>query len=333
MPVNRVVRLKARPRGPVTRESFDIRDEPLPDPGDGQFRVKIDYVSLDPAMRGWMNEGRSYVAPVGLGDVMRAYAVGRIETSRHPQFKEGDAVQGLFGAQAYAISDGRGTTRVDLSLAPMPTWLGGLGMPGLTAYFGLLEVAGAKQGETVVVSAASGAVGQVVGQIAKLKGCRAVGIAGGPDKCRAVTEDFGFDAAVDYKAGRLAEDLKSACPNGIDIDFENVGGEVFDTVLAQMNPFGRVAVCGFISMYNATEPPPGPKNIRMVLVMRLRVQGFIVFDFAKRYREALAELGQWVKEGRLKLREDIREGGLDAFPETLKLLYTGGNFGKLVLKV
>jgi NADPH-dependent curcumin reductase CurA len=206
-------------------------------------------------------------------------------------------------------------------------------MPGLTAYFGLLEVAQAKQGETVVVSAASGAVGQVVGQIAKLKGCRAVGIAGGSEKCRAVTEDFGFDAAVDYKAGRLPEDLRAACPDGIDVDFENVGGDVFDTVLAQMNQFGRVAVCGLISIYNATEPPPGPKNIRMVLVMRLRVQGFIVFDFAKRYGEALAELGQWVKEGRLKLREDIREGGLDAFPDTLKLLYTGGNFGKLVLKV
>ena len=321
MPVNRVVRLKARPKGPVTREAFDIRDEPLPEPENGQFRVKIEYVSLDPAMRGWMSEARSYVAPVALGDVMRAYAVGRIDASRHPELKEGDAVQGLFGVQAYAISDGKGTTRVDLSLAPMPCWLGGLGMPGLTAYFGLLEVAQAREGETVVVSAASGAVGQVVGQIAKLKGCRAV------------TEDFGFDAAVDYKAGRLADDLKYACPNGIDVDFENVGGEVFDAVLAQMNPFGRVAVCGLISMYNATEPPPGPKNIRMVLVMRLRVQGFIVFDFAKRYREVLAELGQWVKDGRIKLREDIREGGLDAFPETLQLLYTGGNFGKLVLKV
>lgn len=333
MPVNRVVRLKSRPSGPVTRDAFDIRDEPLAEPADGQFRVKIEFVSLDPAMRGWMSEGRSYVAPVALGDVMRAYAVGRIDASRHPEFKEGEVVQGLFGAQAYTISDGRGTTRVDLSLAPMPNWLGGLGMPGLTAYFGLLEVAQAKQGETVVVSAASGAVGQVVGQIARLKGCRAVGIAGGPEKCRAVVEDFGFDAAVDYKAGRLADELKSACPNGIDVDFENVGGEIFDAVLAQMNPFGRVAVCGLISAYNATEPPLGPKNIRMVLVMRLRVQGFIVFDFAKRYREALAELGQWVKDGRIRLREDIREGGLDAFPETLQLLYTGGNFGKLVLKV
>lgn len=333
MPVNRVVRLKSRPRGPVSRDVFDIRDEPLPEPAEGQFRVKTEYVSLDPAMRGWMNEGRSYVPPVGLGEVMRAFAAGRVDASRHPQFKEGDAVVGLFGVQSHAISDGKGVTRADVSLAPLPTWLGGLGMPGLTAYFGLIEVGQPKEGETVVVSAAAGAVGQIVGQIAKLKGCRAVGIAGGPAKCRFVTGELGFDAAIDYKAGRLADDLKAACPRGIDVDFENVGGGIFDAVLAQMNPFGRVALCGLISLYNATEPPPGPKNIRMVLVMRLRVQGFIVFDFAKRYAEATAALAAWYKEGRVKFREDVREGGIDAYPETLNLLYTGGNFGKLVLKV
>jgi NADPH-dependent curcumin reductase CurA len=235
--------------------------------------------------------------------------------------------------QQYALSDGAGVGGVDEGLAPLETWLGGLGMPGLTAYFGLYEVARPEAGETVVVSAASGAVGQVVGQLARIKGCRAVGIAGGADKCRMVTDDFGFDAAVDYKAGDLAGQLRAACPKGIDVDFESVGGEVFDTVLAQMNPFGRIAVCGLISSYNATELPPGPKNIRFVLTMRLRMQGFIVFDFARRYGEAIAALSGWLKEGKLKFVEDVREGGIDAYPDVLNLLYTSGNRGKLVLKV
>jgi NADPH-dependent curcumin reductase CurA len=317
----------------VERDIFDIRDEPLPEPGEGEFRVKLSHISLDPAMRGWMNEARSYVEPVALGDVMRALAVGHVEASRNAKFKEGDAVSGRFGVQQYAISNGKGVGRVDERLAPMPTWLGGLGMPGLTAYFGLYEVARPEAGETVVVSAASGAVGQVVGQLAKIKGCRAVGIAGGAEKCRLLIERFGFDAAVDYKAGGLGAQLRTAAPKGIDVDFENVGGEVFDTVLTQMNPFGRIAVCGLISAYNATELPPGPKNIRFVLTMRLRMQGFIVFDFAKRYGEAIAALSGWLKTGKLKLLEDVREGGIDAYPDVLNLLYTSGNRGKLVLKV
>ncbi|MFW6076618.1 MAG: NADP-dependent oxidoreductase, partial [Hyphomicrobiales bacterium] len=309
MTVNRTARLKQRPKGPITGDLFEVRDEPLAEPGDGQFRVRAEYVSLDPAMRGWMSEGRSYVAPVEIGEVMRAFSVGRIEASRHPEYREGEAVVGLFGAQTHPISDGRGVTRADLSIAPMPTWLGGLGMPGLTAYFGLLEVARPKAGETVVVSAASGAVGQVVGQLARLQGCRAVGIAGGPDKCNFITSQIGYDAAVDYKAGRLADDLKAACPDGIDVDFENIGGEVFDTILAQMNPFGRVALCGTMSAFDPAGPPPGPKNLRMVLVMRLRVQGLIVFDFAERWGEALADLARWHQEGRLTFREDVRDGG------------------------
>lgn len=333
MAANRVARLRKRPVGLVTDDTFDIRDEPLPELAEGQFRVRSEYVSLDPAMRGWMSAGKSYVPPVEIGDVMRAYAAGRVEASRHPDFREGDAVAGLFGVQTHAVSDGRGVSRADTSLAPLHTWIGGLGMPGETAYFGLLEVGQAREGDTVVVSAASGAVGQIVGQIARIKGCRAVGIAGGPDKCRFLTEELGFDAAVDYKAGNLAEDLRAACPDGIDVDFENVGGEIFDTVLGQMNRFGRVALCGLISAYNATELPPGPKNLRAFLVMRLKVQGFIVFDFAKRRREATETLGGWLKEGRLKLREDIREGGVDAYPEVLNLLYSGGNFGKLLLKL
>jgi NADPH-dependent curcumin reductase CurA len=284
-------------------------------------------------MRGWISEGRSYVPPVPIGAVMRGYAVGHVEVSNHRDFKPGDAVQGLFGVQQYAVTDGQRVVKVDPAVAPLERWIGGLGMPGWTAYFGLLEVGQPKQGETVVVSAASGAVGSVVGQIAKLKGCRAVGIAGGPAKCRYVTEELGLDACIDYKAGNLAADLKVACPNGIDVYFENVGGPILDTLLLQMNLFGRIPLCGLISAYNATEPPPGPKNLRAVLTQRLRVQGLIVFDWADRIPEAIRELTAWYRQGRLNLREDVREGGLDAFPDVLNLLYTGGNHGKLVLKV
>ncbi|MGI9462750.1 MAG: NADP-dependent oxidoreductase [Aestuariivirgaceae bacterium] len=332
MTMNTVARLAQRPKGSVKPEDFDIRQEDMPEPGDGEFRIKAEYFSLDPAMRGWMNEGKSYVPPVGIGEVMRGFAAGHIEASRHPKFKEGDAVTGLFGIQDYAISDGQGAAKADTSLAPLQTWVGGLGMPGLTAYFGLLKVAQAKEGDTVVVSAASGAVGQVVGQIGNIIGCRTVGIAGGPDKCNILTDEFGFDAAVDYKAGNLWSDLKAACPDGIDVDFENVGGDIFDAVLGQMNPFGRVAVCGLISMYNATDVPPGPKNMRNILVMRLHVRGFIVFDFLKDYPEAMSALGSWYKDGKLKFREDIREGGVETFPSVLTELYTGGNVGKLILK-
>ena len=333
MTMNKTVRLAQRPKGPVKPEDFDIQEEGLPEPAEGEIRVKSSYVSLDPAMRGWMNEGKSYVPPVGIGDVMRGFAAGHVDASRHPDFKEGDTVTGLLGIQDYAISDGKGVSHADTSLAPLQTWVGGLGMPGLTAYFGLLKVAEAKQGDTVVVSAASGAVGQVVGQIGNIIGCRTVGIAGGPEKCDVLKSEFGFDAAVDYKAGNLFGDLKTACPDGIDVDFENVGGDIFDTVLAQMNPFGRIAVCGLISMYNATELPPGPKNIRNVLVMRLRMQGFIVFDFIKHNAEAMEALGGWYKDGKLKFKEDIRDGGVEAFPAVLSELYTGGNFGKLILKL
>ena len=330
---NRMVKLARRPKGMVTREDFSVEDGPVPEPGPGEFRVRVEYISLDPAMRGWVNEGRSYIPPVKLGETMRAGAAGIVEKSNHPAFKTGDAVQGVFGVQKYAITNGERVIKVDTSLAPLQRWIGGLGMPGWTAYFGLLDVGQPKPGETVVVSAASGAVGSVVGQIAKIKGCRAVGIAGGPEKCRYVTDELGFDACIDYKAGGLAQQLKAACPKGIDVNFENVGGEILDTVLLQMNVFGRIALCGLISGYNATEAPAGPKNIRAVLTQRLKMQGLIVFDWASRTPEAIAQLGQWHKEGKLKIREDVREGGLDTFPDVLNLLYTGGNFGKLVLKV
>jgi NADPH-dependent curcumin reductase len=333
MEKNVVVRLARRPRGLVTREDFDIREEPVPEPREGEFRVRAEYLSLDPAMRGWMNEGRSYVPPIGIGEVMRGYAVGHVDVSKHKDFKPGDAVVGLFGAQRYALSNGSGVTRADPGLAPLETWVGGLGMPGLTAYFGLLEVGQAREGDTVVVSAASGAVGQVVGQIARIMGCRAVGVVGGQEKRRVALEEFGFDACVDYKAGGLSDQLNETCPQGIDVDFENVGGEIFDAVLAQMNRFGRVAVCGLISGYAATEAPPGLQNTRSILVNRLRVRGFIVFDFTSRYGEALNQLTEWHAAGKLRFREDVRSGGLAQFPEVLNLLFTGGNTGKLVLKL
>jgi NADPH-dependent curcumin reductase len=330
---NRMVKLARRPKGMIVRDDFKVEDGPVPEPGGNQFRIKIEYVSLDPAMRGWVNDAKSYVPPVAIGETMRAYAAGIVDKSNHPDFKPGDAVQGMFGVQRYALSDGQRVAKVDTSQAPLQRWIGGLGMPGWTAYFGLLEVGQPKAGETVVVSAASGAVGSIVGQIAKIKGCRAVGIAGGPEKCRHVTQELGFDACVDYKGGNLAADLKAAAPKGIDVYFENVGGEILDTVLMQMNLFGRIPVCGLISAYNATSVPEGPKNLRAVLTQRLKMQGLIVFDWANRTPEAIAQLGAWHKEGKLKIREDVREGGLEAFADVLNLLYTGGNNGKLVLKV
>jgi NADPH-dependent curcumin reductase len=334
MATNRVCKLVKRPSpGMVKPEIFSVEDVVLPEPGVGEFRVKIAYISLDPAMRGWINEGKSYVAPVGLGDVMRAYSVGVIDASNHLGFKVGEAVQGLLGVQQYAISNGAAVGKVDLTKAPMERWVGGLGMPGWTAYFGLLEIGQPKAGETVVVSAASGAVGSLVGQIAKIKGCHVVGLAGGPDKCSYVKNKLGFDACIDYKAGNIGANLKAACPKGIDVYFENVGGEILDAVLLQMNPFGRIPVCGLISAYNATSVPEGPKNLRAVLTQRLTMRGLIVFDWANRIPEAIAQLGAWHAEGKLKIREDVRTGGIDAYPGVLNDLYTGGNNGKLVLKV
>lgn len=333
MTTNRLVRLRSRPVGMVRRDDFEIVDEPARDAGEGEFRVRIEYVSLDPAMRGWIAAGKSYVPPVEIGAVMRGFAAGHVDQSNHPDYKVGDAVAGLLGVQHYAVSKGERCFKVDPTKAPLERWIGGLGMPGQTAYFGLLEVGKPKPGETVVVSAASGAVGSIVGQIAKIVGCRAVGIAGGPEKCRYVVEELGFDACADYKGGNLAEELKAACPDGVDVYYENVGGEILDTVLPMMNLFGRIPVCGLISAYNATEPQPGPKNLRSILVNRLTMRGLIVFDFQDRMAEANEKLGQWHAEGRLKMREDVREGGIDVFPDVLNLLYTGGNFGKLVLKL
>lgn len=335
MTTNRMVRLASRPVGLVDPSNFDFVDAPAPEPNAGEFRVHVEVISLDPAMRGWMNEGHSYVPPVDLGAVMRAYGAGRVDASNHPDFPVGTAVAGLFGVQRYAVSDGKGVAKIDLDAAPVERWVGGLGMPGRTAYFGLLDLGRPKAGETVVVSAASGAVGQIVGQIAKLQGARAVGIAGGPDKCSFLTEELGFDAAVDYKREDFVDQLKAATPNRIDVYFENVGGPVGDACFRRMNRFGRVPVCGLIHHYNATEDLGGLSvpALRSILVNRLEVRGFIVFDFAARGDEATAQLGAWHRDGQLKMREDVRDDGIDAYPAVLNELFSGGNFGKLVLRL
>jgi NADPH-dependent curcumin reductase CurA len=316
----------------VKRSDFEFATTPAGEPGPGEALVKVLYLSLDPAMRGWMNEGRSYVPPVGLGEVMRAGGVGRVVTSNDPSLGVGDTVYGMMGIQDYAIVKAKDLTKVDPRLAPLPRFLGALGMPGLTAYFGLLDIGQPKEGETVVVSAAAGAVGAVTGQIAKIKGCRVVGIAGGPDKCRYVVEELGFDAAVDYKNEDVRAALARHCPKGIDIYFDNVGGEILDIVLLLLARRARVIICGAISQYNNRESIQGPRNYLSLLINHARMEGFVVFYYAARYAEGLQALARWMAAGKLKAREDIVDG-LETFPDTLQKLYRGENFGKLVIKV
>ena len=329
---NTQVRLARRPSGLPTEEVWDITTEPVPEPGEGQFLLRTEYVSLDPAMRGWMNEGRSYIPPVQLGEVMRAGVVGAVVASRNEKFPAGAHVVAMTGVQEYAVSDGKGVQVVSPDAAPLPTYLGALGMTGLTAYFGLLEVGQPKAGETVVVSGAAGATGSVVGQIAKIKGCRVVGIAGGQDKCRMVVEELGFDACLDYKAGDLKAGLRREAPDRVDVYFDNVGGEVLDTVLPGMAMHGRVVLCGAISQYNADGAMTGPSNYMSLLVNRARMEGFVVFDYADRYGVALGEMAGWLAEGKLQSRETVVEGGVRAFPQALLQLFAGENTGKLVLK-
>jgi NADPH-dependent curcumin reductase CurA len=332
MPSNRQWRLAARPHGLPVASDWDFRTEPVPSPGDGELLVRVRYISLDPAMRGWMNEGRSYVPPVGIGEVMRALGAGEVIESRHPKFSAGDQVTGNFGVQAYALSDGSGVTRVSTEIAPLTVYLSALGMTGLTAYFGLLDIGRPVAGETVVVSGAAGAVGMVAGQIAKLKGCRVVGIAGGPEKCRFVVDALGFDAAIDYKNEDVRAGLREHCPDRINVYFDNVGGDILDAVLTRLARHARIVICGSISQYNSAGPARGPANYMALLVDRARMEGFLVFDFAARYREAGAELAAWIAEGRLKSVEDIATG-LESFPDTLLKLFRSENLGKLILAV
>ena len=332
-PMNAQWRLAARPVGLPKPSDWKYVEEPAPQPSDGQFSVQLEYLSLDPAMRGWMNEARSYVPPVGIGEVMRAGGLGRVVESRHPDYEVGDVVSGLFGVQRFAISDGSGVTQVDTALAPAPVHLGALGMTGLTAYFGLLDIGRPETGQTVVVSGAAGAVGSVAGQIARIKGCRVVGIAGGPKKCDWLTEELGFDGAIDYKRGDLRAQLREQTPDGVDVYFDNVGGEILDEVLRRIARGARVVICGAISQYNAEQPPKGPANYMQLLVMRASMTGFLVFDFAKRYPEGVAQLAKWLQSGELHSREDVVSGSLDEFPEVFLMLFRGENTGKLILQL
>jgi NADPH-dependent curcumin reductase CurA len=330
---NRQVRLAARPSGLPKPSNWSLVDEPVPTAGDGEFVVEISHISLDPAMRGWMNAGASYIDPVEIGDVMRAGCIGRVIDTRHPGFEVGDHVYGTFGVQRHARSDGAGAIKVDPSLAPLPTYLGTLGMTGLTAYFGMLDVANVRDGDTVVVSGAAGAVGSVAGQIAKLKGARAIGIAGGAEKCRWLVDELGFDAAIDYKADDVPRTLRTHAPDGVDVFFDNVGGEILDAVLTRLARGARIVICGAVSQYNATEPVRGPSNYLALLVARATMTGMVVFDYAPRYAEGIGELARWLGDGSIVSREHIVDGGVDDFPETLLKLFDGENVGKLVLRV
>ena len=328
---NTRVRLARRPEGLPGPETWTIDTEEVAEPRDGEFLAEVRYISLDPAMRGWIKEGRSYIEPVEVGAVMRAGGVGQVVKSRHPDFAEGDHVVGITGAQSHWLSNGKGARKVDPEAAPLPKYLGVLGMPGMTAYFGILEVGAIAEGETVLVSGAAGAVGSLVGQIAKLKGCRTVGIAGGPEKCALLTDEFGYDAAIDYKSQSLYPALKQACPKGIDVYFDNVGGETLDAALAFLRFKGRVVICGAISQYNESRVK-GPENYLSLLVNRGRMEGFIVFDFEKDYPRGIRDMGRWLAEGKLKSREHIVKG-LETFPDTLLMLFDGRNQGKLVIEV
>jgi NADPH-dependent curcumin reductase CurA len=330
---NRQWRLASRPVGMVSESNFDFVEEPVGELGEGEYRVRNIYISFDPAMRGWMEDRPSYIPPVQIGEVMRAGTVGEVVESRHPDFAEGDRVQGLFGWQEYAVG-GRGLAQGTKVPEGMPiTWpLGVCGITGLTAYFGLLDLGRPEPGETVLVSGAAGATGSVAAQIAKLKGCRVVGIAGGPSKCGLLTDELGLDAAIDYKGENVQARIAETCPGGVDVYFDNVGGPILDAALANLAQRARVVLCGGISGYNEKEPPPGPRNLMNLVIQRARMEGFIVIDYMARFPEATAELAEWVRSGRIQHREDIQEG-IENAVQTFLRLFRGQNTGKQLLKL
>ncbi|HYD58798.1 MAG TPA: NADP-dependent oxidoreductase [Noviherbaspirillum sp.] len=333
---NQQIRLGARPVGMPKRSDWKFTTEPVRDIADGEIVVKTLYLSLDPAMRGWMNEGKSYIRPVAIDEVMRAGGIGKVVASKSPKFAVGDYVSGGIGVQQYWVGPADDKTaafyKVDPKAAPLPKYLNALGMPGMTAYFGLLEVGQPKAGETVVVSGAAGAVGQTVGQVAKHKGCRVVGIAGGKDKCDFAVNELGFDACIDYKNESVREGLKKHCPQGVDVYFDNVGGDILDDVLTRINLKARIIICGAISQYNNTTPVKGPANYLALLVKRATMKGIMVSDYYPRAGEAIRDMAGWLMAGKLKTREDVVDG-LHTFPETFQKLFSGENNGKLVLKV
>jgi NADPH-dependent curcumin reductase len=329
-PRNHQVRLAARPSGLPKSSDWDITTEPVPEPGSGQFVTEISHISLDPAMRGWLNDAPSYIAPVEIGAVMRAGAIGRVTASQHPGFAVGDQVFGMFGVQDYALTDGKGVLKLDTAQVEPTAYLGVLGATGLTAYFGLLDTGRAQEGDTVVVSGAAGAVGSVVGQIAKIKGCRVIGIAGGPDKCRLVRDELGFDAVIDYKNEDVRKALREHTPKGVDVYFDNVGGEILDAVLTRLARGARVVICGAISQYNEGQVR-GPANYLSLLVNRASMTGMLVFDFADRYPEGRADLARWLSEGKIVAPEHLVRGDVADFPDVLLMLFSGQNTGKLIL--
>ena len=330
--MNKQIILKKRPIGLPDASTWELIETPIPEPGDGEILVEQYYISLDPAMRGWLNDVKSYIPPVPVGDVMRAGAAGKIIKSNNPKFKEGEYVYGWGGVQLYSVSDGNTFYKVDPSLVPLPVYTGTLGMPGMTAYFGILEVGKIKEGDIVLVSGAAGAVGSVVGQIAKLKGCKVVGIAGGQDKCKYITDELGLDGAIDYKNENIRARLKELCPKGIDVYFDNVGGEILDHALAALRMHARVVICGAISQYNNKTAIKGPSNYLSLLVNRASMTGMVVMDYAKDYAKAGMEMGMWMAQGKLKSREDIYEG-IENFHDTFLRLFSGAKMGKLVLKI
>jgi len=336
MPETTRILLASRPEGSPTPDNFRTETASLPEPGEGELLLKVRYLSLDPYMRGRMSAAKSYAAPVEIGDVMEGGTVAEVVQSRDPGFQPGDTVLSYSGWQSHAIARAKHVRKLDPGMAPVTTALGVLGMPGFTAWAGLLTLGRPKEGETVVVAAATGPVGSAVGQIARMKGARAVGIAGGEKKCRALTEEFGFDAAIDHRSENFAEELARACPDGIDVYFENVGGAVFEAVLPLLNKFARIPVCGLVAQYNAIGPFEGPDRLpelmRAVLTRSLTIRGFIQTEFAEKMPDFLKEMGPWVAKGRLRYREDIVEG-LEKAPEALAGLLEGKNFGKLIVKV
>lgn len=332
--INRQITLAARPVGFPKDSDFKLVESPVPPPKDGEFLVRVIYMSVDPYMRGRMNDAASYAAPVQLGEVMGGGAVGKVVSSNNPNFPEGDIVEGPFGWQEYAISNGQGARKIDPNLAPISTALGVLGMPGLTAYFGLLDICNPQPGETVVVSGAAGAVGSLVGQIAKIKGCSAVGIAGADDKVAYLIDELGFDSAFNYKTVTdYFKKLKELCPKGIDVYFDNVGGEITDAVFRLINTRARVSICGEISQYNLEKREMGPRIILVsLLVKQAKAEGFLVFQFANRYGEGLKQMAEWIKQGKLKYREDIAHG-IENAPGAFMAMLKGRNTGKQLVKL
>lgn len=333
---NSQIKLASRPVGMVKESNFHLEKSPVAELQDGEVLVKNIYISLDPAMRGWMNDTKSYIPPVQIDEVMRAGTAGVVLESKNPKYQKGDYVTGGLGVQEYAVykeTPGQRLDKVSTDLAPLSLYMSILGMTGMTAYFGILEVGQLKEGERVLVSGAAGAVGLVVGQIAKIKGCQVVGIAGGAEKCKYVVEELGFDACIDYKNESIKDRLQETMPEGIDVYFDNVGGDILDLALTRIRRHARIVICGAISQYNNTTPVKGPSNYLSLLVNRAKMEGFVVFDYAPKYMEAAQEMMSWIQQGKLKAQEHVVEGGVSQFHNTFQMLFSGQNKGKLLLKI